>query len=86
MLVQADFFFIDRHKFMLLAEESSGLIGVVSVEILTDSEVALGNVLKKLGLPLIIKAAAPQSHQTVGLAERNVRRMKEIVSCWRSDL
>ena len=75
-LVQADYFFIDKYKFMLLAEGSSGLIGVascglntdaaladcrkyfaqlgvtetnsMSVEILTDSEVALGNVLKKL--------------------------------------
>ena len=58
----------------------------MNIEVLTDSERALGTLLKKLGLPLVIKTAAPQSHQSVGLAKRSVRRMKEMLSCLRSDL
>ena len=58
----------------------------MNIEVLTDSERALGTLLKKLGLPLVIKTAAPQSHQSVGLVERSVRRMKEMLSCLRSDL
>ena len=58
----------------------------MNIEVLTDSERALGTLLKKLGNPLVIKTAAPQSHQSVGLGERSVRRIKEMLSCLRSDL
>ena len=58
----------------------------VVVEMLTDSDAMLGNLLRRLGLPLQVKTAGPQAHETVGLAERNVRRFKEMVSCLRSDL
>ena len=57
----------------------------VVVEVLTDSDAML-NLLRRLGLPLQVKTAGPQAHETVGLAERNVRRFKEMVSCLRSDL
>ena len=33
-----------------------------------------------------IKAAAPQAHESVGLAERTVRRFKEMTACIRSDM
>ena len=58
----------------------------VVVEVLTDSDAMLGNLLRRLGLPLQVKTAGRQAHETVGLAERNVRRFKEMVSCLRSDL
>lgn len=44
------------------------------VDVLTDSEPLIGSTLKRLGLPLQVKAAAPQAHESIGLAERNVRR------------
>ena len=56
------------------------------VEVLVDSEPALGALLRRTGLTLQIRAAAPQAHETVGLAERNVRRFKEMVACIRSDM
>ena len=46
----------------------------VVVEVLTDSDA------------MLVKTAGPQAHETVGLAERNVIRFKEMVSCLRSDL
>ena len=58
----------------------------VVVEVLTDSDAMLGNLLRRLGLPLQVKTVGPQARETVGLAERNVRRFKEMVSCLRSDL
>ena len=56
------------------------------VEVLTDSEPLIGSLMKRLGLPLTVKAAAPQAHESIGLAERNVRRVKEMTSCIRSDM
>ena len=57
-----------------------------TVEVLTDSEPLIGALLRRLSLPLQVKAAAPQSHESIGLAERNVRRVKEMTACIRSDL
>ena len=57
-----------------------------AVEVLVDSEPVLSAPLRRTGLTLQIRAAAPQAHETVGLAERNVRRFKEMVACIRSDM
>ena len=114
MLVQADHMFIESHKFLVISDSGTGLLGVASidsnpdrtladikqyfrqlginessattVEVLVDSEPALSALLRRTGLPLQIKAAAPQAHETVGLAERTVRRFKEMIACIRSDM
>ena len=114
MLIQADFFFLEGNKFILLVDAGTGLLGISlcgpnqdqmladcrqyfrqlgisdqssqTVEVLTDSEALIGQLLRRLGLPLQVKSAAPQAHESIGLAERNVRRVKEMTGCLRSDL
>lgn len=107
-------FFVEGHKFLILVDAGTGLLGTASVglnqdqtkseclqffrqlgvdesskltiEILVDSEPALGTTLRRLGLPLHLRSASPQAHESVGLAERNFRRCKEMIACIRSDL
>ena len=114
LLVQADFMFMDTHKFLVMSNAGTGLMGVAGVdsnpdrtisdcrqffrqmgvtesspftiEVLTVSEPALGSLLRRLSLPIQIKSASPQAHETVGLAERSVRRIKEMISCIRCDM
>ena len=53
-----------------------------NIEILTDSELAVGKLMKQCstdGRHLIVQRAAPQEHQTIGLAERSVRKLKESI-------
>ena len=99
MLIQADFFFLEGNKFVLLVDAGTGLLGISlhgpnqdqmladcrqyfrqlgvsdqssqTVEVLTDSEALIGPLLRRLGLPLQVKSAAPQAHESIGLAERN---------------
>lgn len=71
-----------RQYFQLGVSEQTSL----RVEVLTDSEPLVGSMLKRLGPPLTVKAAAPQAHESIGLAEKNVRTVKEMTSCIRSDM
>ena len=60
--------------------------GSQAVEVLCDAEPSIMSLLMKLPIKLVIKQAAPQHHQTVGRAERSIRKVKEMVGCLRSDL
>ena len=58
-----------------------------AVEVLTDSEALIGRLLRPRGLPLQeVKSAALQVLESISIAERNVRRVKEMMGCLRSDL
>ena len=59
-----------------------------AVEVFTDAEVAVGNLLKAVetGTRLSVRKAPPQAHEVVGLAERYVRYVEETVGLLKSDL
>ena len=56
------------------------------VEVLTDAEIAVSSILRHVPCKLVVKKAAPQSHQTIGRVERCVRRYKEMFACVCNDL
>ena len=58
----------------------------VVVEVKIDAERAVATLLRRLPYRMKIVHAAPQSHQTIGLCERGVRKMKEAIGCIRTDL
>ena len=59
-----------------------GLTGTAgpSVEVLSDAEIRIGKMIRQVqldGRHILVQRAAPQEHQTVGYAERSVRKLKE---------
>ena len=115
-VIQADIFYVGQHRFIVLAEAVSGLIGVsllhvssdkttsniraffselgfshvtsssIAIEVKTDAELVVGQIVSRAQQGVKIIRAAPQAHASIGLAERSVRKLKEGAACVRCDL
>ena len=115
-VIQADIFYVDQHRYIVLAEAVSGLVGVsyvnvssdkttsnvraffsdlgfyhlnsssIAIEVKTDAEVAVGQIVTRAQQGVKIVKAAPQAHASIGLAERSVRKLTEGAACIRADM
>ena len=115
-VIQADIFYVDQHRYIVLAEAVSGLVGVsyvhgssdkttsnvraffndlgfshltsssIAIEVKTDAEVAVGQIVTRAQQGVKVVKAAPQAHASIGLAERSVRKLTEGAACIRADM
>ena len=58
----------------------------IAIEVKTDAEIVVGQIVSRAQQGVKIVRAAPQAHASIGLAERSIRKLKEGAACVRCDL